>query len=120
MRQNMGKFPNFQQAKSLRSRAKSSKNGGFPCFSKIGTASAMLGMKPLYRQAAPLEGQVQGVLKMEKNSNSVREIGQLMSVAIAAVLFGSTMILSAVGPARASEAPVLATQDTPATLRYLA
>ena len=57
---------------------------------------------------------------MEKNSNSVREIGQLMSGAIAAVLFGSTMILSAVGPARASEAPVLATQDTPATLRYLA
>jgi hypothetical protein len=43
-----------------------------------------------------------------------------MSVAIAAVLFGSTLILSAVGPARASEGVVLATQDTPATLRYLA
>ncbi|WP_311269439.1 hypothetical protein [Sphingobium sp. WCS2017Hpa-17] len=64
---------------------------------------------------------------MTNQSNSVREIGQLMSVAIAAVLFGSTMILSAVGPAsasenatRASEAPILATQQTPATLRYLA
>ena len=57
---------------------------------------------------------------MEKNNNSIREIGQLMSVAVAALLFGSTLILSAVGPARASEAPVLATQDTPATLRYLA
>jgi hypothetical protein len=57
---------------------------------------------------------------MEKNSHNVREIGQLMSVAIAAVLFGSTMILSAVGPARASETPILAAQDTPANLRYLA
>ena len=57
---------------------------------------------------------------MTNQSNSVREIGQLMSVAIAAVLFGSTMILSAVGPTRASETPVLATQETPATLRYLA
>lgn len=57
---------------------------------------------------------------MEKQTHNVREFGQLMSVAIAAVLFGSTMILSAVGPARASETPILATQDTPATLRYLA
>ncbi len=65
---------------------------------------------------------------MTNQTNSVREIGQLMSVAMAAVLFvGSTMILSAVGPAsasekatRASEAPILATQQTPATLRYLA
>lgn len=64
---------------------------------------------------------------MTNQSNSVREIGQLMSVAIAAVLFGSTVILSAVGPASASEnatpaseAPILATQQTPATLRYLA
>lgn len=57
---------------------------------------------------------------MEKTSNNMREIGQLMSVAIAALLFGSTMILSAVGPARASETPVLASDHTPATLRYLA
>ena len=57
---------------------------------------------------------------MTNQSNSIREIGQLMSVAIAAVLFGSTMILSAVGPARASEVTILATQQTPATLRYLA
>ena len=56
---------------------------------------------------------------MEKTTN-VREIGQLMSVAIAAILFGSTMILSAVGPARASETPILAANETPATLRYLA
>jgi len=66
------------------------------------------------------EGQVSGSMTMTNQSNSVREIGQLMSVAIAAVLFGSTMILSAVGPARASEVTILATQQTPATLRYLA
>lgn len=63
---------------------------------------------------------------MTNQTSSVREIGQLMSVALVAVLFGSTMILSAVGPARASEnaraseAPMLATQNSPATLRYLA
>ncbi|WP_293979454.1 hypothetical protein [Sphingobium sp.] len=57
---------------------------------------------------------------MQKETTNVREIGQLMSVAIAAVLFGSTMVLSAVGPARASEAPVLAIHDAPASMRYLA
>ncbi|MET0371680.1 MAG: hypothetical protein ABW039_09920 [Sphingobium sp.] len=58
---------------------------------------------------------------MTKETNSAsREIGQTLSVAIAALLFGSTMILSAVGPARASEAPMLASHTTPATLRYLA
>ncbi len=57
---------------------------------------------------------------MEENNNSVREIGQLMSVALAALLFGSTLILSAVGPARASEAPMLASQTIPMALRYLA
>lgn len=64
---------------------------------------------------------------MTNQTNSVSELGQLMSVAIAAILFGSTMILSAVGPAsasenaaRASEIPMLATQAAPATLRYLA
>lgn len=51
----------------------------------------------------------------------VRQIGQTLSVAIAAVLFGSTMILSAVGPARASEAVALdACHSSPTTLRYLA
>ncbi|WP_162849078.1 hypothetical protein [Sphingobium amiense] len=57
---------------------------------------------------------------MEKQTHNVREIGQLMSVAIAAVLFGSTMILSAVGPARASETPALASHNSPASVRYLA
>lgn len=57
---------------------------------------------------------------MEKQTKSAREIGQLMSVAIAAVLFGSTMILSAVGPARAGETPTPAHEAAPATLRYLA
>ena len=56
---------------------------------------------------------------MESNSK-VREIGQFLSVVIASVLFGSTLVLSAVGPARASEAPVLACQNSPAALRYLA
>ncbi|WP_162854517.1 hypothetical protein [Sphingobium estronivorans] len=57
---------------------------------------------------------------MEKQSPKVREIGQLLSVAIASVLFGSTLILSAVGPARASELPMPATHDCPAALHYLA
>lgn len=57
---------------------------------------------------------------MTNQTNSVREISQLMSAAIAALLFGSTMILSAVGPARASEAPILAAQQSTAPLRYLA
>jgi hypothetical protein len=51
----------------------------------------------------------------------IKEIGKNLSVAIAAVLFGSTMILSAVGPARASETTVLAsTQQSHETVRYLA
>ena len=54
-----------------------------------------------------MKAKVQGAKTMEK-TNNIREIGQLMSVAIAAILFGSTMILSAVGPARASEAPMRA------------
>lgn len=57
---------------------------------------------------------------MEKNNNSIREIGQLMSVAVAALLFGSTLILSAVGPARASEAPTSASRAAPMALCYLA
>ena len=57
---------------------------------------------------------------MEKNNNSIREIGQLMSVAVAALLAGSTLILSAVGPARASEAPASASQAAPMALCYLA
>ncbi|MBA4756082.1 MAG: hypothetical protein H2050_14740 [Sphingobium sp.] len=57
---------------------------------------------------------------MEKNNNSIREIGQLMSVAVAALLAGSTLILSAVGPARASEAPTSASQAAPMALCYLA
>jgi hypothetical protein len=78
-----------------------------------------------YRQSAHKQrnvtkAKVQGVTVMEENNNSVREIGQLMSVALAALLFGSTLILSAVGPARASEAPMLASQTTPVALRYLA
>ena len=57
---------------------------------------------------------------MEKNNNSIREIGQLMSVAVAALLAVSTLILSAVGPARASEAPTSASQAAPMALCYLA
>ncbi len=57
---------------------------------------------------------------MDKETNIAREIGQTLSLAIAALLLGSTMILSAVGPARASEAPILADHATPAALRYLA
>ena len=57
---------------------------------------------------------------MEKHIAKVREIGQLLSVAIASILLGSTLILSAVGPARASEAPLLAGHNNPAALHYLA
>ena len=48
-------------------------------------------------------------------------IGRTLSVAIAAVLFGSTLFLSAVGPARSSVcAGLSASQPTPAPARYLA
>lgn len=57
---------------------------------------------------------------MEKQSSSVREFGQFLSVILASVLFGSTLILSAVGPARASEGPMLADHDCPAATYYLA
>ena len=68
-----------------------------------------------------MKAKVQGVITMEDNSNSVREIGQLMSFAVAALLVGSTLILAAVGPARASETPILASEThNPATPRYLA
>jgi hypothetical protein len=64
---------------------------------------------------------------MFKNTNpqgtntQAKEIGRSLSVAIAAVLFGSTMILSAVGPARANEAPVAGSHPcSPEAVRYLA
>lgn len=57
---------------------------------------------------------------MEKQSAKVRIVGQYLPVLLVSILFGSTMILSAVGPARASEVPVFACQDHPAALRYLA
>ncbi|HJT39708.1 MAG TPA: hypothetical protein VJ762_05190 [Sphingobium sp.] len=57
---------------------------------------------------------------MEKDIVKIREIGQLLSIALASILFGSTLVLSAVGPARASEAPVLAGHNNPAALYYLA
>ena len=57
---------------------------------------------------------------MEKQSNNVSGLGQFLSVVLVSVLFGSTMILSAVGPARASEMPLLVTHDCPAPPPYLA
>ncbi len=88
-------------------------------FPQIGTTPAML--QAIRNQSRNhMKAKAQGVYKMDKHSNSVREIGQLMSVALAALLFGSTLILAAVGPARASEAPMLASDTTPMTLRYLA
>ena len=55
---------------------------------------------------------------------SAKQLTQHISVAICAVLFGSTMVLSAVGPARANETGAavhsLAADPTPATGRYLA
>jgi hypothetical protein len=53
--------------------------------------------------------------------SEAKEIGKSLSVAIAAVLFGSTLILSAVGPARANDTTVLADSHlTPGAARYLA
>jgi hypothetical protein len=53
--------------------------------------------------------------------SEAKEIGQSLSVVIAALLFGSTMILTAVGPARANDMTVLADSHlTPGTARYLA
>ncbi|CAN5122905.1 hypothetical protein BH10PSE12_BH10PSE12_11580 [soil metagenome] len=50
-----------------------------------------------------------------------KQIGKSLSIAIVAALFGSTMILSAVGPARANETRVLAANhQSPETVRYLA
>jgi len=50
-----------------------------------------------------------------------KEIGKSLSIAIVALLFASTMILSAVGPARASETiEAAAGHNAPATVRYLA
>jgi|UPI0004181625 hypothetical protein len=112
----MGKFPNFSQEDFDAGRPK-------PCFSAISANwhGFCKGREEAAAQAdGTFEGQSSGSKTMQEKSNPVREIGQLLSVAIAAVLFGSTLILSAVGPARASEAPMLATQDTPAALRYLA
>jgi hypothetical protein len=63
-----------------------------------------------------LKAMFQGVDEMF----DTREIGKSLSIAIAAALFGSTMILSAVGPARASEKVEAASHEGPATVRYLA
>jgi hypothetical protein len=50
-----------------------------------------------------------------------KEIGKNLAVAILAVMLGSTMILSAVGPARAGETTVTAASpSSPETVRYLA
>ena len=57
---------------------------------------------------------------MEKQNHVFREIGQLLSVAIASVLFGSILILSAVGPARASELPLFKSHGCPQATHYLA
>ncbi len=49
-----------------------------------------------------------------------KEIGKNLSVAIAAVLLASTMVLSAIGPADAHEGSVASGRATPAAVRYLA
>lgn len=55
---------------------------------------------------------------------NIKQISQHISVAICAVLFGSTMVLSAVGPARANETGAtvhsMASDQTPQAVRYLA
>lgn len=52
------------------------------------------------------------------------EIGKSVSAAVCALLFGSIMILSAVGPARASsdvpQAELAQSQQFPAVIHYLA
>ena len=55
---------------------------------------------------------------------NVKQLTQHISVAICAVLFGSTMVLSAVGPARANETGAtersVASDQAPGAVRYLA
>ncbi|WP_189338358.1 hypothetical protein [Sphingobium sp. SCG-1] len=55
---------------------------------------------------------------------NIKQISQHISVAICAVLFGSTMVLSAVGPARANETGgsvhSMASEKSPEVVRYLA
>jgi len=45
---------------------------------------------------------------------------RLLFIAIASVLFGSTMILSAIGPASASESTITPCDDGPLAIPYLA
>ncbi|MES1986367.1 MAG: hypothetical protein V4461_15605 [Pseudomonadota bacterium] len=76
--------------------------------------------QPAKQTADRHEGQVSGRTPMF----NIKQISQHLSVAICAVLFGSTMVLSAVGPARANETGAaihsLASEQTPGTVRYLA
>lgn len=55
---------------------------------------------------------------------NIKQVSQHLSVAICAVLFGSTMVLSAVGPARASETGQavhsMASGQSPQAARYMA
>ena len=51
---------------------------------------------------------------------NAQKIGKHLSEALCAVLFGSTLILSAVGPAQASEAPKDAANCNPVAVYYLA
>lgn len=48
------------------------------------------------------------------------DMGRIMFAAVIALLLGSALILSAVGPARAGEAPVAANKAALAALPYLA
>lgn len=57
---------------------------------------------------------------MEPQSSKVREWGQFLSVAMASLLVGSIMILSAVGPVHADEVRLFAKPDSQAALRYKA
>lgn len=50
----------------------------------------------------------------------VRDMGRVLSLAVIALLLGSALILSAVGPARAGEPPLLANKAKLAALPYLA
>lgn len=57
---------------------------------------------------------------MEAGRDTSGTAARLLFIAIASVLFGTTMVLSAVGPARASDVLTPDCRDSLPTLRYLA
>jgi hypothetical protein len=116
MTQNMVKNPKLWQVNNAKSRQTPTKNRVNPPVFETGTAPAIFSASHSQKSGKDFEGQVQGSMEMF----DVKEIGKSLSIAICAVLFGSTMVLSAVGPARAETMTQASAHQSPETVRYLA